>query len=502
MAHTDKSDITPYTSHNRPLASQVKRKVWALVVAVLGWFILAILESRLGLTNLALVLLMVMIFCSYWLAATESLLMIFAFVATFDWFFISPRYQLTIENPEQLLLLAVITLVAVLVSILFHQLKEQKEKSQSLAQEAEFLRAWSEYLHADLSLGASTRPLEQILNQVTGKISFGFLLHDVLPAQNDMSAVSVWGEPAIEQRHALWHCLRFNQPLGIGTGRYEHFSDLYLPMRAQSRVVGAFVITHMGQYSDSTRIHLQAIADQFALTLVHKREEERQQELQKEREHHQLKLQLLTAISHDYRTPLASIMSASSTLLEQGNELNAAQTHQLLEIVEIESQRLDRVTTNVLQYARIETAAELIQLDWQSAEEIVGELLPVWRKRDRDGRLTAILENELPLFRGNAVLLIVLLDNLLDNAFKYSSPKSPIRLEVGFRQSQLLFSVWNEIPTDFSTDTSTPINSTGLGIKLCEAIARLHGGSLEQPITSQKLEYLSVFRCPVENLPD
>jgi two-component system sensor histidine kinase KdpD len=202
---------------------------------------------------------------------------------------------------------------------------------------------------------------------------------------------------------------------------------------------------------------------------------------------------MLAAISHDYGTPLATITGAASSLREQGERLAPAQRDRLAATILDEASRLARLTDNTLQLARLDGPGVTLQLDWESAEEIVGTVVRRARQRDPQRRLHARLEPGLPLLRCDALLLAQLLDNLVDNALKYSPPDAPVELLVRRMPEHVVLSVrdrgpgvppaWRErifevfqrLPA--VADTPAPPGA-GVGLAVCRAIARAHGGEL------------------------
>jgi two-component system, OmpR family, sensor histidine kinase KdpD len=231
---------------------------------------------------------------------------------------------------------------------------------------------------------------------------------------------------------------------------------------------------------------------------------------------------LLAAISHDHRTPLATILGAASALHDQGERLPPAQRQRLAARIVDEATQLRRLTDNTLQLARLDTPGLALTMDWESVEEIVGSVLHRLRQRRPLSRVTARLEPGLPLLRCDAVLLVQLLDNLVDNALTHGAPSHDrsdradvaalveimARTVLAPSGPQLLLAVrdrgggvpraWRErifdtfqrgAPSAATTAASADVAEgaqaaqaarpgAGVGLALCRAIARAHGGEL------------------------
>ncbi len=221
----------------------------------------------------------------------------------------------------------------------------------------------------------------------------------------------------------------------------------------------------------------------------------------------------LAAIAHDLRTPLAAVLGAASSLQTQAERLDAEQRQQLAERIVDEVSHLVRVTDNALLLARLDgprpsAHPPRLHMDWQSPEELVGAVLQRLRQRQPGACLKADLPTELPLVRCDAVLIVQLLENLLDNALRHSPPQAPVTVSaltepasapslaglllrvrdhgpglpatewVHFEPSEGLH-VRNDAPTHPAAPSpQARRRGSGLGLALCRAIAQEHGGQL------------------------
>jgi two-component system sensor histidine kinase KdpD len=211
---------------------------------------------------------------------------------------------------------------------------------------------------------------------------------------------------------------------------------------------------------------------------------------------------LLAAIAHDYRTPLACILSAASSLQDQDARLAPPQRARLLGSIVDETEALARLTDNSLQIARLESGEVSLQLDWESIEEIVGAVLRRSRQRrdlgtteTAEARVRARLEPGLPLLRCDALLLIQLLNNLVDNGLKYGGPAgveilARAALKDGERWVVLAARDrgpgvppgWRDRVFEAFQRGESPTESNrrgaGVGLAACRAIARAHRGDM------------------------
>ena len=155
---------------------------------------------------------------------------------------------------------------------------------------------------------------------------------------------------------------------------------------------------------------------------------------------------LLAAISHDHRTPLATILGAASSLHDQSERLAPEQRRRLAAIIVDEATQLARLTDNTLQLARLDTPGLALHKDWESVEEIVGTVLRRLRQRGATRRVKSHLEPGLPLLRCDAVLLVQLLENLVDNAFKYGGDPDQVEIQARREGDRLVLAVCDRGP--------------------------------------------------------
>jgi two-component system sensor histidine kinase KdpD len=384
-------------------------------------------------------------------------------------------------------------------------LRRAARRALHLARRADALRALSEALrdaddplqqasHLQQALLALAEPGATAAAQATL-----LLLKDALPPANDEQAVLRLG-PALadaDVQAGLWLCLRESVAFGPGTGRHEQQGAWYLPLHRQGgqRASAGAACLALGelppdaQEVQDLRQHAQALCDLMGQALQRAQATRATRQAREEAQAHKLRNTLLAAISHDYRTPLATILGAASVLEAQADQLSTAQRRRLAASIAAEADQLSRLTDNALQLARLDAPGLALRLDWESAEELVGAVLRRLRARDPGRRVRARVEAGLPLLRCDAVLLVQLLDNLVDNALKHGGDETPVEIRVWQRQGGVVLAVrdrgpgvapaWRErIFEVFQRGDAAGCRGAGVGLAVCRAIAQAHGGEL------------------------
>jgi two-component system sensor histidine kinase KdpD len=287
--------------------------------------------------------------------------------------------------------------------------------------------------------------------------------------------------------------------MGPGTGRHEEQPAWYLPLRGATAVQGVALmrlparpeVVHAAG-TDPRLTHAQALCDLCGAALEQARTRESARQAEAAAQAQRLRNTLLAAIAHDHRTPLATILGAASSLHDQADRLDVSQRRRLAATIVDEAAQLSRLTDNTLQLARLDAPGLALRRDWESVEELVGTALRRVRARHPEALLRSRLIGPLPLLRVDAVLLVQLLDNLLDNALRHAGAHRPVEVLARRLDGRVVIAVRDRGPgvppaqraRIFEAyarggDGSGERGGAGLGLALCRSIARVHDGELQ-----------------------
>lgn len=468
----------------------------AAVVWLCAWALLWRLDGQLNLGNLALLLVLASAIAGVWLSALVSVACSALSVLMFNWFFVEPRYTFSVHVHQDQLLLLTMMGVSAVVSYVMARLRVLAELESQHAQASEQLRELGEQLRETAGMLAQGRYLQTVLAQDTS-CTVSMLLLD------DEGASAHWlGEPQAMEEQGLWACVKQFGALGPGTGRHENQPTLFLLLRGRTRALGAVALRASPFFviPANQRDHLQHMCDVFGLELERTHTLRLAQQAQQDAQSQSLRNTLLTSISHDYRTPLANLLGAASVIHDQAARLSTDKVTALAQTVMDEAQHLNRMTTNTLQLARLDAAPLQIQKDWESLPEILGSVLAKARQRYPHRRIDVRLPEGLPLIYCDAILLVQLFDNLIDNATKHSPPDTAIDIYAVALPSVLqvrvmdqgpgiadawkdkVFQAFERVQTDTAqadaTDASHLRRGMGVGLAVCKAIAKVHDAKL------------------------
>jgi K+-sensing histidine kinase KdpD len=202
----------------------------------------------------------------------------------------------------------------------------------------------------------------------------------------------------------------------------------------------------------------------------------------------EIRASLLSAVSHDLRTPLAAITGAATALQQSLPSQSSAARVELIATICEEAERLERLVRNLLDMTRLESGAMVVKRDWVPLEEIVGSALARLESRFEGRAVATRLARDLPLVSVDPILLEQVLFNLLDNALKYTPMSTPLEIEAREDGDSIAIEVADRgpgLPADagqklfekfFRGDDRA--SGVGLGLAICRGILRAHGGEL------------------------
>jgi two-component system sensor histidine kinase KdpD len=228
----------------------------------------------------------------------------------------------------------------------------------------------------------------------------------------------------------------------------------------------------------------------FAETARRQHAAVRSKEVQIETE--RLRNSLLSAVSHDLRTPLATILGAGTELLQDGARLEPEARDGLAEAIVEEAARLDQLVTNLLAVAKIEGGTVQIRKHPEAVDEVVEAALTRLRGRLGERPVRSHVPQEIPMVPMDALLIQQVLVNLLENALRYTTDRSPLELEARLGGDHVAIEVRDRGPgirseeaellfeRFYRGESTTPRDGgVGLGLTICRAIVRAHGGDID-----------------------
>lgn len=451
--------------------------LWALLGTLATTLALTPARTFLDLSNVALlyVLAVVGLAASFGrgVAVATALLasLCFAYV------FVPPYFSLVITEMQYLLSATIMLVVALIVGDLTARLKRQAEFSDRKSAASTSL-----YFLARQLAGAATSA--ELVAATGGFLAKAFDAKQVRVLFPDEFASAVAPvKPAL-----LTQCVARNTFLScpLGTGRFQAL----LPLNAASGVQGvlAFDVDAAALASKSAIEYLETVASVLAVAIERSHFAERARETEVMHAAETLRNSILSALSHDLRTPLTALVGMADTVA-LGKTSPEGQKH-MLEAIRDQAVSISRQTTNLLEMAKLNAGRLRLNAAWQPVEEVLGATLQQVRTQWAEREVTVVVAKDLPPINIDAVLIERVLWNLVENAMKYAPAAAPIGIVARRNVDRLEIEICDAgpgLPAEHLERifdlfqrgrAESDIPGLGLGLAIARTIVDAHGGSI------------------------
>ncbi|HVV28415.1 MAG TPA: sensor histidine kinase KdpD [Rhizomicrobium sp.] len=408
-----------------------------------------LLRQALAVSNVALVLLVAVLASAVTYGLIPSLFAGLVCALAYNFFFLPPLYTFTIADPENVVTLLVFLLVAAIASNLTARVRTQAIVARQRAATTEDLYRFSRKL-------AGIAALDDLLWATAYQVAHMLKLHVVLLLPQGDSLEVRAGYPPEDTLDegdlaaAKW-AFEEGHEAGRGADTLPGARRLFLPMRTARGVVAIIGLDseergeRLGPLlaPDQRRL-LDSLADQTALAIERLNLAEEMDRARVAAETEKLRSALLTSISHDLRTPLASILGSASSLKAYRAHLDARKQDELLGTIQEEAERLNHFIANLLDMTRLESGALVPNMEMIDLSDVVGSVLR--RAPLAQHKVSLELEPGLPMLLLDPVLFEQVLFNLLDNAAKYAPPETTVSLRARKMDGSVIIQILDEGP--------------------------------------------------------
>lgn len=466
-----------------PLWFTGARQKYAYVFAVLAIAVCTLLSIRMQpyfqLPNIVMVYLAVVALVAFLAGRGPSILASVLAALAFDFFNVPPHFLLTNSDGQYLLTLIIMLSISILISSLTSRLHDQLEQSRRREQHTRMLYALTREL-------AATRGGDMLGSVIARHIEEAFATQVRLLVPDGEGLRAVAGHLQHWDEAAALHCWR--QPESVQPEKIR-------VLEGAAGGVGLLIFSPPPTAQDGERL-LRTMLSAAALAIERARSVEAVQAERMKVETERLRNSLLSAVSHDLRTPLATIVGASSSLIDDQARLDTEAVASLHRVVYQSSLRMRSLVENILDMARLESGPVQLRQEWQDMEEVLGAALQEIRPRLGERRLLVSVPPDLPLLRFDSVLIQRVLINLLENAIKYTPEQASISVAAAVEEGWMRVSVSDDGPglpaeerervfEKFYRGHALPAVGAGLGLAICRSIVEAHGGRISAGVAAQ-----------------
>ena len=481
---------------------------WAIFTSAVCTAICWVLKDWFDLPNLIMVYLLGAAIIAARFGRGAAVMSAIVNVAAFDFFFVPPFFSFAVSDTQYLVTFAVMLAVTLIIGNLTASVRLQARVAGHRERRTASLYAMSR----ELAGARGAENLATIAVRHTSEVFDGqvvVLLPDADGRIAHPRGASLPGSLRGADLSVAQWVFDHGQNAGLGTDTLPGSDAIYLPLKssgsppeeadakkqaaspAPALGVLALLPVNVRRVLLPEQLHLlETFAGQVALALerVHLAEQAHHAAIHAENE--RMRNALLSAISHDLRTPLAVIAGSASALVEGGAALAEPKRKELAQAIYDQARQMTQQVNNILDMTRFEIGAPQLNRQWQPLEEIVGAVLNRMQAGLQGRKVAVDLPEDLPLVFIDGALIAQVLSNLLENAVKYTPPGSPIEIDAWAAGDEITVSVVDRGPGINPGDEERvfekfhrgepegAVHGAGLGLTICRAIVEAHGGRI------------------------
>jgi len=492
---TEKASMPSFTS-------SINQYLAAALMIILTASIFFLLKAFVGYQVVSFALLFMVSLLAFFLGRGPILLAAILGSLIWDYFFIPPPYTLHVERPEDMLMLTMFFIIALLNGVLTSRIRGQEKK----------IRIREERTHALYQLAkelSAVSGIDNVLNVAVKDIRTYFKIECAIIIRNDTNKLEK------QIRHAT--NLKFSEnELSVAEWTFRHstkagkYTDTlpsgnytFYPLKGNNDNMGVIAVQHTQVFSQGEEQFWEGFLPQISGKIEREflRDAARNSFILNESD--KLYKTLFNSISHELRIPVATIMGASDTLIAQ--DYPAETRNILYQDINAAAIRLNRLIDNLLNMSRLDSGMLTTHIDWCDLHDLYNKVIQTLSTELKPFKLHCVLPDEMPLVQLDFGLMEQVLHNLLLNATQHVPPGSNIRVKFFYDNGLLVIQIMDRGPgfsvldlplvfNKFYRGQSAIAGGTGLGLSIVKGMVEAHNGTI---IAENRLNGGAIFTIKI-----
>lgn len=468
--------------------------MWGLATVTLCTLLARLLDPYLEPIDQVMIYLMGVVVVAARFGQGPSFLFSLIAVTSFNFFFIEPLHALNIQQRSYWMTFLVMTVTSVVISAQATRLRQQAVFARKRERDTQMFFA----LTRDIS---ATRGHQNIASVAARQLKDVFGCSVLIWVRGpDGALFKIAGDDmpeTVKEQSVVQWCLDHGQPSGRGTHTMPTAAGMYFPLSTSDKrtgVMGVVPAQEERSFNPDEVILLETFASLISSALERATAAESAEQARVETEGEKLRNILLSSVSHDLRTPLASITSSSSSIVYEGEQMPRETVRELALSINREAARLSRIVTNLLDVTSLQSGAVALNRQPYFIEELIGSALLRLEAALTKHRVVADAEPNLPMVTIDGLLIEQVLINLLENAVQHTPTGSEIRIVARREPAHLHVTVVDSGPGIAPGKEEAIFDKfyipadnkpAGLGLAICRGIITAHGGRIWGENTSE-----------------
>lgn len=461
---------------------------WALVASGLTTIVAYAMDPYFALANIVMAYLLGSTLVGVKFGRGPAVLASFANVVAFALYFVPPRFTVSLADAQYLITFTVMLIVSVTMANLTASVRQQIKVSAERERRTALLYAMSRDLTATRGVSNMARIAVKHIGEVFDCQAVVLLPDDngKLHQPRDVPMEGSFREADLGVAQSVF------ERGAPGSDTMPATPAVYVPLMHDLSRLGVLVVLPRDRRRLSQDQHrfLESFGDQLALAVERAALSVAAEAGRVAAETESLRNTLLASISHDLRTPLAAIAGAGSTLAERGRDLDDEMRTSLARSIAAKAVAMSEIVSNVLDLMRFESGQIALRRDGHALDDLISAALARVDERLRDRPVRIDVPNELPLLYVDGTLIVQVLANVFDNAAKYTPAGAVIHIKARLVEDRIEVVIDDEGPGFPATDRERlfdkfqrghdegSVSGAGLGLAICRAIIRAHGGQI------------------------